>query len=79
MEPSSRPREQEQSIRARKKLLFDEEEEGPGQARRAVTKPFAEYLRTTPPAPLSTATKAMLWSIGVVVVLLLIATLLKAR
>lgn len=79
MDPSSRPREQEQSIRARKKLLFDEEEGAPGQGRRGATKPFSEYLRTTPPAPLSTATKAMLWGIGVVVVVLLIATLMKAR
>ena len=76
--PKTAPREQEQSIRARKQLIFGEEEL-PGQGRRATTKPFSEYLRTTPPAPLSTATKAMLWAVGAVVVLLLIAVLLKAR
>ena len=36
---------------------------------------FAEYLRRTPPAPLSPATKATLWALGVLIALLFIAAL----
>jgi hypothetical protein len=72
------PREQEQSIKARKKLLFDDDEDAPAAAPRelVVRKPFREYLQTTPAAPLSGGVKAALWAAGVVVLLLLIAALL---
>ena len=66
-------RTQEQSIKDRKKQLYDD---GPpvegGSAR-----PFKEFLRETPAAPLSGGVKAALWAVGVVVVLLLLAALLK--
>ncbi|WP_406698754.1 hypothetical protein V5E97_07695 [Singulisphaera sp. Ch08] len=64
------PREQEQSIKARKREIFEEEQSfGP-------RKPFADYLATTEPTPLSTGQKATLWAVGALVVLLLMAALL---
>jgi hypothetical protein len=77
MTPKQPPREQEQSIRARKEELYDEQ---PAPARPVGTepkKPFAVYVRETPAAPLSGLVKAALWAVGAVVVLLLIATLLR--
>jgi hypothetical protein len=65
------PREQEQSIKDRKKLLFDDDPfpvpTGPAVER----KPFAVYLQKTPAQPLSTGVKALLWAAGIVVGLLL--------
>lgn len=64
------PREQEQSIKARKREIFEEEQDfGP-------RKPFAEYLAMTEATPLTAAQKAMLWGVGTLVVLLLVAALL---
>ena len=64
------PREQEQSIKARKREIFEEEQSfGP-------RKPFADYLAMTEAIPLSTGQKAALWGIGALVVLLLLAALL---
>jgi hypothetical protein len=61
---------QEQSIKARKSELFEEEarevEGGP-------MRPFRAYLETTPAAPLSLGIKASLWSTGVVVGILFVA------
>jgi hypothetical protein len=82
--PTTRPkvvtsgREQEQSIRERKQLLFEEDDlpSRPIDAPEPV-RPFNEYLRTTPAAPLSGLAKALLWGVGVVVVLLLVAALFK--
>jgi hypothetical protein len=65
------PREQEQSIKARKREIFDEEEQSFGPRI-----PFADYLAMTEATPLSTGQKAMLWGIGALVVLLLVAALL---
>jgi hypothetical protein len=83
MDPSSRhgSREQDQSIKARKKLLFDDEEDGrTASASSAVErKSFAEHLRSTPAAPLSPGLKALLGVAAAVVVLLLVAVLVKAR
>jgi hypothetical protein len=61
---------QEQSIKARKSELFEEEvrESEGGPAR-----PFRAYLETTPATPLSLGIKASLWSMGVVVGLLFVA------
>jgi len=66
-------RTQEQSIKARKHQLFEDDfvESGPRQS-------FQECLRTTPADPLSTPLKALLWVVGTVVVLLLVAALLTS-
>lgn len=78
--PASRSagRDQDQSIKARKRLLYDEEE---GDATPVApideTKPFADYLRTTPAAPMSAAIKALLGAVGLVVALLLLAAVLR--
>jgi hypothetical protein len=65
---------QEQSIKARKNELFEEEarnaEEGVGPVR-----PFRAYLRETPAAPLSLGVKASLWGTGAVVGLLFVAAI----
>jgi hypothetical protein len=66
-------RTQEQSIKARKSQLFDADEpevstDGPRQS-------FQECLRTTPAEPLSTMVKVLLWTVGTVVILLLIVAL----
>jgi hypothetical protein len=63
------------SIKARKQLLFEPEElpaleSGPG-------KPFAQYLRETPAAPMPLWVKAALGAAGLVVAALLVAALLK--
>ncbi len=69
-------RSQEQSIRARKHQLF-EADERPGEATGPRTS-FRECLQSTPAAPLSGSTKAMLWAVGTVVILLLAAALYKS-
>ncbi len=66
--PRRDQREQEVSIRQREGELFRREDEAASTA-----KPFAEYLRETPAAPLPAWLTAALWAIGVVVVLLLAA------
>jgi hypothetical protein len=64
------PREQEQSIKARKREIFEEEEDfGP-------RRPFSEYLAETEATPLTAGQKATLWGVGVLVLLLLLAALL---
>ena len=65
------PREQEQSIKARKREIFEEELHDDGPRR-----PFSAYIAETPPAPLSSVQKGALVAAGVVVVLLLLAALL---
>jgi hypothetical protein len=67
-------RTQEQSIKARKHQLFEADEPLDSGPRR----PFKECLRTTPADPLSTPLKALLWTLGTVVVLLLIFALAKS-
>lgn len=74
------PREQEQTIRSRKQLLFDADEpvvadDGPWKP----SKSFAEYLRETPASPLSGMAKAALWGAGAIVLLLLVITLMKTN
>ena len=74
--PNPPTREQQLSIRERKQLLFEADEPvvDPDAAPR---RPFAEYLRTTPAAPLSSATKGVLYGVGGLVLLLFLAALLK--
>lgn len=64
---------QDQSIKARKRQLFEEDEAvAVGSGR-----PFREFLRTTPAAPLSGLTRSALWAAAVVVALVLVAALYK--
>lgn len=74
-DPHDPARTQEQSIKARKHQLFEDEEPVGGGGSSV---PFEELLRTTPAEPLSGPVKAMLWAIGVVVALLLAASLLTS-
>ena len=64
-------RTQEQSIKARKHQLFEADEPLDAGPRRS----FRECLRTTPATPLSPPLKALLWTTGTIVVLLLIVAL----
>lgn len=75
--PKEPTREQELSIRERKQLLFEADEPAGPKADAPPRRPFAEYLRTTPAAPLSPAAKGSLYAVGVVVMLLFVAALLK--
>jgi hypothetical protein len=75
-----RPRESpEHSIKARKHELYESEEEQPAAAPAPPRKPFPVYLRETPPAPLSTGLKVLLWGVGVLVVFLFVAALVWGR
>ena len=67
-------RTQEQSIKARKHDLF-ERDHGPAVAGSGSRRTFRELLRETPAQPLTPAIKAVLWAVGVVVILLLVAAL----
>jgi hypothetical protein len=69
------PREQEQSIKDRKRLLYDDDDLPASSVER---KPFALYLRETPATPLSGPVKAALWAAAVVVGLLLAAAAMKS-
>lgn len=71
------PHEQEISIKERKRLLFEEDEPLAEVIPVGERKPFAEYLRTTPAAPLSQGARVVLWGVGVLVALLLILALFK--
>jgi hypothetical protein len=75
MAPEPHQRTQEQSIKARKHELFEADEpDGSTGPRRS----FQECLRTTPADPLSTLLKALLWTVGTIVILLLIAALVTS-
>src|SRR5436305_1927003 len=67
--------EQELSIKEREQQLFvessEEQDQGP-------VRPFAEYLRETPAAPLSTEVKVLLWIVAGVVAILFAAAVWKA-
>lgn len=71
---ASRPSE-EQSIKSRKAQLFEAAQEPAGST--GPRKSFPEYLRETPPAPLSAGTKALLWLVGAIVVLVFLAALMR--
>jgi hypothetical protein len=62
---------QEQSIKARKHELYEDDEPDASGPRRS----FQECLRTTPADPLPTLLKGLLWTVGTIVILLLIAAL----
>ncbi len=69
-DPTISQTSQEQSIKERKQELFAEE---PVLVEHRES--FETYLKTTPPAPLSGLARGILWAVGVLVVLLLIAAL----
>jgi hypothetical protein len=66
-------RTQEQSIKARKRELYEDDEPIPDST--GPRRSFRECLRTTPADPLSTLFKALLWVVGTLVILLLLAAL----
>jgi hypothetical protein len=63
--------EQEISIKAREHELYVTAPD----ANSKPVKPFPVYLRETPAEPLSPATKAVLWVVGIIVALLFLAAL----
>ena len=70
--PSHAPREtEEQSIKARKRELYD----APRDDAVPALKPFPEYLRETPAAPMPAWGKGLLIVLGLIVALLLAAAL----
>lgn len=75
--PKPASREQELSIRERKQLLFESDAPATARADTTPRRPFAEYLRTTPAEPLSPLAKGVLYGVGGLVLLLLVAALLK--
>jgi hypothetical protein len=69
------PREQEQSIKARKTELFEEH----SATAAGPVKPFPQYLAETPAAPLSKVEKRALWAVAALAVLLLLAAFATIR
>lgn len=69
-QPRNMP-EQEHSIKVRSNELFIAD--APIETSR--TRPFPEYLRETPAQPLSLGTKAMIWTLGIIVALLFVTAL----
>ncbi len=69
--------EQELSIREREQELFVEPQEAP--AAEPPVKPFPVYLRETPGNPLSTGVRVILWIVGIAVLLLFGAALLRTQ
>jgi hypothetical protein len=69
------PESQDQSIKSRKTQLFEDEPLDGNLA----TQSFAQYLKTTPPAPLAPWFNIALWALGVVVLLLFLAAIFSGR
>jgi hypothetical protein len=63
---------QDQSIKARKHELFEDEQHGSQQG---PLKAFSEYLEETPAAPLAGSDKAVLGAVGTLVLLLFFAAI----
>lgn len=63
-------------MKARKAQLF-EADERPPEAPSGPNRPFREYLRDTPAAPLPTWAKASLWAAGLIVAALLVLALAR--
>ncbi len=74
------PGDQDQSIKDRRRLLYDDEELPSQGAKPSVeSKPFVAHLRSTPAAPLGGGMKALLWGMGIVVALLFAASVWKSQ
>lgn len=73
------PREQDQSIKDRKRLLYEDDDLPVSSAPTVASKPFSVYLNETPAAPLSGGIKAALWAVGIVVGLLLAGAAWKSQ
>jgi hypothetical protein len=69
--------EQELSIKEREKELFVEPQEPPPP--KPQVKPFATYLQETPAEPLSPPVKAILWTVGVIVLILLALAIWRSQ
>jgi hypothetical protein len=69
--------EQELSIKEREQELFVEPGEPPPP--KPQVKPFARYLQETPAEPLSTPAKAILWTVGVIVLILLALAIWRSQ
>jgi hypothetical protein len=69
--------EQELSIKEREQELFVELQEAPPS--RPPVKPFPVYLRETPGTPMSSEVKAILWIVGIVVLLVFVTALLRIQ
>jgi hypothetical protein len=76
IQPRSSP-EQELSIKERKQELYLERP--PAKPSKPRVRPFAVYLRETPPAPLSTEVKTLLWITAILVLLVFVAAIWKIQ
>ncbi len=72
------PREQEQSIKDRKHLLYDDDDAAIPSGPAVDRKPFKVYLQQTPALPISAPLKAALWAVAIVVALLFAAAAMKS-
>ena len=66
----------DQSIKARKGQLFEAKTSTEVTSK---SKTFTEYVKDTPPTPMSPAVKAALWAVAVLVVLLFLGALFGGR
>ena len=69
--------EQELSIREREQELFVDPQEA--LTKGPPVKPFPVYLRETPASPMSSGVKVILWIVGIVVLLVFCAALLRTQ
>jgi hypothetical protein len=69
--------EQERSIKDRGKELFVEGRAA--EAARPPIKPSAVYLRETPAAPMSAGVTALLWVVGILVLLLFVVAIARSQ
>jgi hypothetical protein len=69
--------EQELSIKEREKELFVEPQEPPPP--KPEVKPFAVYLQETPADPMPSQAKAILWTVGAIVLILLALAIWRSQ
>ncbi len=66
----------DQSIKSRKFQLFETQ---PSSEATVKARTFVEYVKDTPPAPMSPAVKATLWAVAVIVALLFLVAIFGGR